>query len=327
MARQRLGVVLLVPQPLATRIDGLRAGLGDGALGRIPAHLTLVPPINVTERDLPAVMAHVRGAGAGSRLLSLRLGPVTSFQPVTAAAYLAVGGEPDELDALRSLRSAVRSGPLDRPDEHEFVPHVTVADELNRARTAAAIAALADFESAAAFDVVHVLVEQPGRVWVPLADAPLGDRPRRIGQGGIPLELAVSGRPGPEAAALLAVDQSQPGLPFAVTARREGAVVAAAWGWSAGGALEVADLVVAAAHRGQGIGRHLLAGVEDLARRRSCTRAGATAPGGGAAASLLGACGWSIVSQPHAGSDDRRRWERPLAAPGSSKAGGPAEWP
>lgn len=312
MARQRLGVVLLVAQPLATRIDGLRQALGDGSLARVAPHLTLVPPINVADRDLPAVLALVRGAAAASQPLSLRLGPVTTFAPETPTAYLAVGGEPDALAALRSLRGALRSGPLDRPDEHEFVPHVTVADELGRARTAAAVAALADFEATVTFDAVHVLAEQPGRTWVPVADALLGERPRRIGQGGLPLELGVSGRPDLEAAALLAVDQEAPGLPFAVTARREGAVVGAAWGWSAGGALEVADLIVAAVHRGQGIGRHLVAAVEDLGRRRSCHRIGAAAPGSGAAASLFGACGWSVVPAPEVGPGDRRRWERTL---------------
>ena len=66
-----------------------------------------------------------------------------------------------------------------------------------------------------------------------------------------------------------------------MTARRDDEVVAAAWGWSARGALEVADLVVAAEHRGQGIGRHLLAAVVALARRRDCELVGAGAPRGG----------------------------------------------
>ena len=130
-----------------------------------------------------------------------------------------------------------------------------------------------------------MLAELPGRLWRPVADAPLGERPAVVGRGSLPLELTVSGRPDVEAAALLSFEEETAGLPFAVTARRDDEVVAAAWGWSARGALEVADLVVAAEHRGQGIGRHVLAAVVALARRRELRagrrrRAAAAAAGG-----------------------------------------------
>lgn len=41
MSRQ-LGVVLLIPPPIATEVDGLRRALGDGARPRIAPHVTLV---------------------------------------------------------------------------------------------------------------------------------------------------------------------------------------------------------------------------------------------------------------------------------------------
>ena len=54
--RVRLGVVLLVPPPVAGEIDGLRRAVGDGALGKVAPHVTLVPPVNVRdERLLDAV--------------------------------------------------------------------------------------------------------------------------------------------------------------------------------------------------------------------------------------------------------------------------------
>ncbi len=104
------------------------------------------------------------------------------------------------------------------------------------------------------------------------------------------------------------------GLPFAVTARRDDAVIGAAWGWSAGPALELADLAVAPEHRGQGVGRHVLAGVEDLARSRGCTILGATAVTGGATG-LLAAAGFRVVDAPDGRpSAAPRRWERHLGA-------------
>lgn len=309
MARQRLGVVLLVPQPLATEIDGLRRALGDGALPRIAPHVTLVPPVNVHERDLPEALRLVRDAAASVPPLSLGLGPVTTFSPASPVAYLAVSGDEGRLAALRA---ACLRGPLERTTEHDFVPHVTVAEELPADRMDATIGALADFRAEAVVDRVHVLAEQPGRVWRPIADAPLGVPQGAVGRGSLPLDLTTSGRPDPEAAALLSVESDAGGLPFAITARRDGAVVGAAWGWTAGGRLEVADLAVAAVHRGQGIGRHLVAAVEGLAARRRCSAAGMAAPSTGAAAALLSACGWRVVPSPDAPSTEHRRWERRL---------------
>lgn len=309
MARRRLGVVLLVPQPSALQIDGLRRALGDGALGRIPPHITLVPPVNVAERDLPTAFSAVRRAAAATDPMTLRLGPVATFAPVNPVAYLAVGGEPATVDQLTRLRSACLTGPLERTIEHDFVPHVTVADDLPADRLDAAVAALARFEVTVTVDRVHVLAEQPGRVWEPVADAPLGESAGVVGRGSLPLELSTSGRPDAEAAGLLAAVAEPAGLPFAVTARREGAVVAAAWGWSGGDALEVADLVVAAEHRDQGIGRHLVAAVEALARRRGCLTVGLTAPAAGPAASLLAACGFVVEGAAGA---QRRRWTHGL---------------
>jgi len=312
MARQRLGVVLLVPQPLATRIDGVRLALGDGALGRIEPHITLVPPVNVAERDLPQASSIVRAAAATVPPLALHIGPVATFAPVNPVAYLQVGGEPQVLDALERLRVTCLQGPLERPSDHDFVPHVTVAESLAAERLDAASVVLADIVADITVDHVHVLAELPGRIWRAIADAPLGERPAVVGRGSLPLELTISGRPDTAAAALLSFEETA-GIPFAVTARREGQVVAAAWGWSARGGLEVADLVVSAPHRGEGIGRHVVAAVIALARRRGCTSLSASGPPDGAAGALLAASGFRVLASLSGKAGvDGRRWELPL---------------
>ena len=311
MARQRLGVVLLVPQPLATQVDGLRRALGDGALGRIEPHITLVPPMNVAERDLPQVFSTVRLAAGAVAPLALRLGPVATFAPVNPVAYLRVGGEPSVLDALDSLRASCLRGPLERTPDHEFVPHVTVANELAPLRLDDAVTALADFWADVTFDRVHVLAELSGRVWRPIADAPLGERAATVGRGSLPLDIVTSGRPDVEAAALLSFEEGTAGTPFAVTAYRDAQVVGAAWGWSARGLLELADLTVAVEQRGQGIGRHVLAAVEALARRRACTSVGATAAPDGGPGALLSASGFRML-EPLGAVGAVRRWEHVL---------------
>ena len=62
MARQRLGVVLLVPQPSRPRSTASAARSATARSGRIEPHITLVPPVNVAERDLPKAFSIVRAA-------------------------------------------------------------------------------------------------------------------------------------------------------------------------------------------------------------------------------------------------------------------------
>ena len=130
MPRLRLGVALLLPEPLATQVDGLRRACDDGALDRVPPHLTLVPPVNVRVDDVAAALQVLRDAAGGTRPFTLRLGPPSTFLPDTPTLHLAVGGSGDATAVLRRLRDGVFRPPLERPLTFPFVPHVTLADEM-----------------------------------------------------------------------------------------------------------------------------------------------------------------------------------------------------
>ncbi|MFL6295426.1 MAG: 2'-5' RNA ligase family protein, partial [Actinomycetes bacterium] len=52
------------PEPLGIHLQAWRRALGDPAAGRIPPHLTLVPPQTVAERDLDRAVALVERAAA-----------------------------------------------------------------------------------------------------------------------------------------------------------------------------------------------------------------------------------------------------------------------
>jgi len=269
MPRARLGVALLVPEPVATEIDGLRRALGDGALGRIPAHLTLVPPVNVALDRIDQATHLLTHAAAAFAPLELTLGPVVTFLPATPVLYLEVGGD---VDRLHALRDAVFRDPLARSLTYDFVPHVTLADEVtSEERIAAAVAALADYRREVRFDRVHLLQEGPGRVWTPIAEAPLA-APAVVGRGGLPLTLVRSGVAGP---AVLA-RSGRPAV-VAVTARRDGSVVGIAEARLVNDAegAETAWLVevtVTDADRRTGVGSALLAELGSALAERGAVR-------------------------------------------------------
>jgi 2'-5' RNA ligase len=287
-SRRRLGVALLLDQPVADAVDGLRRAVGDPSIGRVAAHLTLVPPVNVAAGQLAAALAAVRAAAGGQDgPLQLTLGPPATFLPANPVLYLAVGGD---LDALRRLRHAVFVPPLQRTLTWPWVPHVTLADTASEARITGAVAALDRFAVVTSVDCITVLEEGRGRVWCPLADAALGP-PAVIGRGGLAVEITRGRILDPEVHAMIeaagvsgrevtgsdltAAGSTGPGStgpgwhpagpPIVLSARREGQVAAAGMAWRSDAGGQVAVIVAPAARR-QGVGGMVLAHLEAAVR-------------------------------------------------------------
>jgi 2'-5' RNA ligase/ribosomal protein S18 acetylase RimI-like enzyme len=299
MPKRRLGVVLLVPPPVREEIDGLRRALGDGALGRIPAHLTLVPPVNVNEERFADGLAALRAAAARTRRFTVRLGPPATFAPINPVIYLAVEGAGAE-QVLR-LRDAVFSDPLSRDLTWPFVPHVTLADEADPARIDAALVALTGYEVDVTFDRVHLLEEQEARVWRPVAEAAF-EAPAVIGRGGLELELTRTRVLDAEAAAwseaewsrytLAEYGSTQEDEPFAIAARRDGVLLGTSTGSTRFDGGYLARLIVRADERGTGVGSHLLAATESLAAGRGCRRLTLRTEADGGARAFYESRGW-----------------------------------
>lgn len=245
-------MALVFDPPVSDELDGLRRAVGDPSLGRIPPHITLVPPVNVRRDDLPAAMDVLRRAAATVRPLELTVGAVSTFLPVNPVLYLEVGGD---VAGLRTLRDAVFTAPLERRLSWPWVAHVTLADGVPEDRIEAAVATLERYAVVTRVDRVVLLEEGPGRVWAPLADAALGP-PARIGTGGLVLELARGRLVDPRLGAPAVAGSLVP--PVVVNAYREGEAV----GWARatvdhdGSHVEI---YVLEEHRRQGIGGHLRA--------------------------------------------------------------------
>lgn len=302
MPKRRLGVALLLSHPLDREVDGLRRAVGDGALLRIPPHITLVPPVNVREDAMEAAVGVLREAAAGAKPITLELGPPATFLPDNPVLFLQVGGL--DLSALVELRNAVFRPPLERSLTWPFVPHLTLADEADPGRITAAMTALADYRVNASFDRVHLLEEREGRTWSPIADAPFR-RPAVIGRGGLELEISESQRLDPAAAAF-AQDQwrryslgeygnAQDEEPIALTARRDGEIVGTATGTIREYDSYLARLIVPEQERGTGVGSHLLAAFEALAARKGRTRLTLHTLADGAARQFYERRGWKVI--------------------------------
>jgi len=299
--RRRVGVALLMPAPARTEIDVLRRALGDGQLDRLPTHLTLVPPINVRDEAMPAVLGLLRSAAANTHPFPLELGPVTTFLPDTPVLYLAVTGA---VDAVHALRDRVFLAPLHREITWPFVPHVTLLDDAEPERIAASVRSLADYRVTVTIEAV-TLLEEIDRVWCPIADAAFGGS-ATIGRGSLQLLITRGTEPDPEVAAFLerqwlghdaaafAGSTRWERNPFTLAARREGRVIGAATGWTALGVGYLSELIVDPACRGEGVGAHLLTAVEHLARERQCPRLALRTDRGSHAERFYESRGWAV---------------------------------
>jgi GNAT superfamily N-acetyltransferase len=223
----------------------------------------------------------LRAAGAATAPLRLELGPPATFHPVSPVVYLAVGGD---LDGVVSLRQRLLEAPFPTlAEKRAFVPHVTLDQRADPDRIGSAMAALADYRvriTVFALTLLEQSQEVENRPWHPVADAALG-AVAVIGRGGLELEVSTVERLDPLAAAFadaaIAAEPS-PSCPapgerderVALVARRAGAVVGTAECLVNGPVLDLSRLVVAGPLRGEGIGSHLLAAVEHVARVRGC---------------------------------------------------------
>ncbi len=303
MSRLRLGVALMLPEPLTTEVQGLRRACGDH--GRMDPHLTLVPPVNVRETDIPEALHVLQAAASVTRPFTLTLGPPNTFMPDNPVLYLEVGGN---LDALLAFRERVFVGPLSRELSWPFTPHVTICDSGEPARLDAAVLALSDYQVEVRFERVHLLHEQPHdgthhHKWVPFIDIAFAE-PAVVGRGGFELELITSECLDPwsktivdswelgeldaehsdiepsdlEPSDLEPGDTEFIGVSLVIRALHMGVFVGVLKGHYSGNGAVIDSCIVSPDERRQGIGRHLIASFLASLAARGVTQVSAWIP-------------------------------------------------
>ena len=287
--------MLLVPPPAAAEIVGIQRALGSPL--RVAPHVTLVPPVNVPADRLDEVLDKLKRVAARFSSVHLSLGPAATFWPATPVVYLAVGGDVDD---VARLRTAVATGPLDRPDAWPFVPHVTLAEDTDPEVIPGLVRGLAGFQADVVVERVHVLLEGEGRIWEPIADALLGGG-RVVGRGGLEVDLTAGDGLAPDARQFFdrawgayvedTYGGSATGRPFAITARSGGRVAGVALG-NCDDELWLDRLIVDPAARGTGVGTQLLTEAELVAAAVGCRRGNLVCRAGSPSEAWYLARGW-----------------------------------
>jgi len=166
----RLGVIVLLPEPLAAHVQAWRRALRDPAHELIPPHLTLVPPQAVAEEDLQAAVGLVDRAAAAAAPGVVELRGAATFLPETPVAYLVVteGGP-----TLRTLEATLRTPPLEQRS-FPFHPHVTVTQDRPAEELEAAVRDLASFRAVFALPELSLMEEDEQAGWRVVHQATVG---------------------------------------------------------------------------------------------------------------------------------------------------------
>lgn len=127
-SQEWLGVLIAIPEPWVTELTEARRQAGDPVADRVPAHITLIPPIAVERDQREDVVRHLQRVASYFSAFRVSLRGTGSFLPTSPVAFLNVDAGREECAALAD---ELRSGPLDFSLRFPYHPHVTLAQGLD----------------------------------------------------------------------------------------------------------------------------------------------------------------------------------------------------
>ena len=168
-------VVAYLPGRLAEFVDHLRQRFNPACAGWL-AHVSILPPrpLQTTPEE---TLAMIREKCLSLEPFAVSLDCVSTFWPVTGVVYLSISAGSQR---LIELHDALNHGCLEREEPFPYVPHVTVAQELDEAGAQAVLEevsrAWSHYKGETSFriELLSFVQQAPGNRWVDLAPIPLG---------------------------------------------------------------------------------------------------------------------------------------------------------
>jgi 2'-5' RNA ligase len=166
-----IGVSIAIPSPHAEMLQARRASFGDPLAESIPTHVTLLPPTEVPQEELEAVVKHLEEVAALGHPFPMVLRGTGTFRPTSPVVFVQVSGGIADCELLEK---GVRQGPLDRSLDFNYHPHVTVAHHVPEPNLDRAFAELSGFECAFDVEEFHLYEHGDDGVWRPVRSFALG---------------------------------------------------------------------------------------------------------------------------------------------------------
>ncbi len=171
-------VVAYLNTGLGRFLDGLRQEFGSACPHR--AHVTILPPRPLFV-DAAQAIEQCREIASRFEPFSVALGDVDLFESTQVVKIPVLSGVAE----LRTLHDILNTGPFEHSEDYEYIPHVTVAQELPPEKFSACLELARqrweEFDSAAAVRVESLTFVQQvaDGCWHDLAELWLG-RPQPV---------------------------------------------------------------------------------------------------------------------------------------------------
>ncbi|OIJ10098.1 hypothetical protein BKP35_13355 [Anaerobacillus arseniciselenatis] len=122
----KYGIAIFPSKQLQDVANSLRKRY-DTHYALIPPHITLKEAFNVEDSDLNNVVAEIKKIASKTTPFSLNVYKYSSFSPVSNTIYMGV----KENEELLHLQKELNSGNLDQEEKYQFVPHITVGQDMD----------------------------------------------------------------------------------------------------------------------------------------------------------------------------------------------------
>lgn len=152
MSGMTLGVAIEIPEPFGSAIDTARLGY-EPSIGRMPAHITLLPPVDVDADVLPGVVDHLAAVAQRLEPFEVELHGTGTFQPVSPVVFIALSRGISSCERAEAL---VRADMLAVESRFPYHPHVTLAHDVSDELLARAFEDFTDFRARFTVSQMHL---------------------------------------------------------------------------------------------------------------------------------------------------------------------------
>lgn len=166
-----IGVALAIPEPGGRLIADARARAGDPLAYSIPTHITLLPPTNVAGLDLVQFTGHLAQVARGSQPFHVVLSGTGTFRPISSVVFVQVTHGVAELSRLQA---EIRRGPIERPLDFPYHPHVTLAHDVADEALDEVAAEFSDYQQSFVAHEFDLYEQDEGGSWESVRPFPLG---------------------------------------------------------------------------------------------------------------------------------------------------------
>jgi 2'-5' RNA ligase len=171
-----IGVSIALPEPWASQLQEYRTSIGDLTAAKIPTHITLVPPTDLSDDELTSIEEHLAVVCADFAAFRIHLRGTGTFRPVSPVVFVNVV---EGISQCEQLAAVVRRGPLAGNPEFPYHPHVTIGHHLDDPALDRAFTELATFDGSFIVNDFHLYLHDEEAGWridrsFPLVPVPIG---------------------------------------------------------------------------------------------------------------------------------------------------------